>query len=60
MSINITVRKDLPLGIWLGMGGALIAVAALLIGFGLMAIYSLVHCIEDVKKMSDARKGVQS
>ena len=34
--------------------------AALLIGFGLMAIYSLVHCIEDVKKMSDARKGVQS
>ena len=26
--------------------------AALLIGFGLMAIYSLVHCIEDVKKMT--------
>ena len=25
---------------------------ALLIGFGLMAIYSLVHCIEDVKKMT--------
>lgn len=34
--------------------------AALLIGFGLMAIYSLVHCIEDIKKMSDARKEVQS
>ena len=34
--------------------------AALLIGFGLMAIYSLVHCIEDVKKMSDARKEVQN
>ena len=26
--------------------------AALLIGFGLMAIYSLVHCIEDIKKMT--------
>ena len=26
--------------------------AALLIGFGLMAIYSLVHCIEDVRKMA--------
>jgi hypothetical protein len=25
-----------------------------------MAIYSLVHCIEDVKKMSDARKEVQN
>ena len=24
----------------------------LLIGFGLMAIYSLVHCIEDVRKMA--------
>ena len=29
--------------------------AALLIGFGLMAIYSLIHCIEDVKKMAQAR-----
>ena len=30
--------------------------AALLIGFGLMAIYSLIHCIEDVKKMVQARE----
>ena len=29
---------------------------ALLIGFGLMAIYSLVHCIEDVKQMAAGRK----
>jgi len=35
--------------------------AALLIGFGLMAIYSLIHCIEDIKQMANPeRKEVQS
>ena len=35
--------------------------AALLIGFGLMAIYSLVHCIEDVVKLVRGKgKEVQS
>ena len=34
---------------------------ALLLGFGLMAIYSLIHCIEDVKKLAKPdRKEVQS
>ena len=33
---------------------------ALLLGFGLMAIYSLIHCIEDVKKLAKPdRKEVQ-
>ena len=34
--------------------------AALLIGFGLMAIYSLAHCVEDVIKMFRGREEVQS
>ena len=34
--------------------------SALLIGFGLMAIYSLVHCIEDIQKMTGNGKEVQS
>ena len=33
---------------------------ALLVGFGLMAIYSLVHCIDDVKKMTGKGKEAQS
>ena len=32
---------------------------ALLLGFGLMAIYSLIHCIDDIKKMTGRGKEVQ-
>ncbi len=34
--------------------------AALTIGFGLMAIYSLVHCINDIRSMTDAKKEAES
>ncbi len=32
--------------------------AALTIGFGLMAVYSLVHCINDIRSMTSAKKEV--